>query len=266
MVLTVYSPWECQHCHARRVRAVSESPDEEADPQDLALGVESACPACGQRERVPPTERHSGVRSVFFARSDSSKLPVSGPLAERLKVSKYERSETESLDDLRALMQGRVFHVSRLGSLRQILADGEIRHNRDRLLPTAFGYLSNGYFRNRGCVSVFDYRADATDVIAERRSRCCPFSPASPDSDGIAIFVLDPATHARLRPWTDWEDEKASSEMVVPRVEAGYPGAIPLALISEILTLEVIEDRGSVMAAFRRAREKRLGVSGDHKI
>jgi len=73
-----------------------------------------------------------------------------------MRVSPYRRRESEPLDDLRALLQGRVFHVTRLAALQSILDAGEVRANQDRSLPTTFGYLENGYFRNRGCVALFD--------------------------------------------------------------------------------------------------------------
>ena len=46
----------------------------------------------------------------------------------------------------------------------------------------------------------------------------------------------------QLRPWTEWKSSKSLSEMVVPYAEAGYPGAIPIDAIEEIL--EVAFERG----------------------
>jgi hypothetical protein len=131
-----------------------------------------------------------------------------------------------------------------------------IRSNQDRSLPSAFGYLENGYFRNRGCVSLFDYRPEPTETISERRGRCSPFQAADPETGGIAIFILKPLAYDALVPWTRWQDEGAWSEMVVPHVEAGYPTAIPLDLVAEVITLELREDPDSLMAKHRRIRNR----------
>jgi len=112
-----------------------------------------------------------------------------------MRVSPYRRRESEPLDDLRALLQGRVFHVARLAALQSILEAGEVRANQDRSLPTTFGYLENGYFRNRGCVALFDYRAELSEQLEFYRSKCDPYGMASPENSGIAILFLKPAAH-----------------------------------------------------------------------
>jgi len=151
-----------------------------------------------------------------------------------------------------------VFHVTRLSSLEQILSDQEIRPNTDRSRSTPFGYMNNGFFRNRGCISLFDYRAESTERLEQFRNRCYPFQAAEQGEGGIAILFLKPSVCDRLVPWTRWRDEEAWSEMVVPHVEAGYPGALKMEFVSEIVTLELTEDPESIMAVFRSARAKRL--------
>jgi hypothetical protein len=180
-----------------------------------------------------------------------------------VRVSRYRRSEDESLDDLRVALQGRVFHVSKLATLPQILADGCIRANRDRSPDSAFGDRANGFFRKRGCVSVFDYRATPTKELEDFRSRCYPFAAAGPEGGGIAIYLLSPAAYDRLVPWTRWREEEAWSEIVVPHVEAGYPDSIPLDLVEDVIALELLEGRDLLTTAIRRARAKR-GV-GQHE-
>lgn len=175
-----------------------------------------------------------------------------------MDVINFKRSESEASDDLLAMLAGHVFHVAKLAYLPAILASRKIRPNEGRSLPTTFGYLENGFFRNRGCVSVFDYRGEATEQIQEYRGRCSPLQAASPDMGGIAIFILRPEAYDSLIPWTRWRDEGAHSEMVVPYVEAGHPGNIPITFVARIVTLELVEDPASIAAIYRRARQRRL--------
>jgi hypothetical protein len=174
-----------------------------------------------------------------------------------MKVTPYKRRESEPLDDLRTLLQGRVFHVTRLAALPEILRSGVVLANRDRSLPTTFGYLENGYFRNLGCVSLFDYRAELTEQLEFYRAKCDPFQEAAPDRGGVAILFVGQGAYGDLVPWTKWKDDNAQSEMVVPYVEAGYRGAMPVELFDEILTLELTEDPDSIMAIHRRAFARR---------
>jgi hypothetical protein len=192
----------------------------------------SACCAvrwCGQKDRV------------YF-----SEYP--------LKITQHRRLETAPLDDISNLLEERVFHVTKKIYMESILRDGEIKPNADKKLPTSFGH--DGFFRNRNCVSLFDYRLALTDKIKDFRRRCSPFIPAQPESEGIAILLLSPKIFPELIPWTLWKEEKAFSEMVVPYVEAGYKGAIPTSMVEEIICLKLDEDPTCFAAILRRARQK----------
>jgi len=181
-----------------------------------------------------------------------------------VKTTAHIRRETESLDDISSLLEGRVFHVTKLAHLDAILIEGEIKPNGNGALPTTFGYVANGFFRKRNCVSLFDYRLEPTDKIRNFRMRCSPFQPALPDSDGIAILVFKPDVHAALIPWTRWKEENAFSDMVVPYVEAGYPGSISIDLIDEVICLKIEEDPNSLAAKLRK--ESRKQIAGLNKI
>lgn len=172
-----------------------------------------------------------------------------------VKTTTYIRRETESLDDISSILEGQVFHVTKLAYLDSILTTGEIRANVDCSLPTTFGHLANGFFRKRNCVSVFDYRFEATDKIKDFRMRCSPFQHAL---DGIAILLLKPVIHASLIPWTRWKKEKAWSDQIVPYVEAGYPKTISTNLIDEVICLTLEEDMNSLATRLRTAREVQM--------
>ena len=170
-----------------------------------------------------------------------------------MKITKHIRPEADSLDDIYCQLEGRVFHVTKLAYLDAILASEEIMPNGDCSLPTTFGYLANGYFRKRNCISLFDYRLQLTDEIKDFRTRCWPFQHAH---DGIAILILNPSIHADLIPWTRWKEEKAFSDQVVPYVESGYPGSISTKLIDEIICLTCEEDPNSIAAMLQKARKR----------
>ena len=170
-----------------------------------------------------------------------------------MESTEVVRGETESTADVRALLQGSVFHVTRRTNWQAIEASGKLLPNPGGNLRTTFGFSRNSFFRNRGCVSLFDYRAPATEEITDFRFRCDPLQPAEPGGEGIAILVLNPSICGRLISWTKWKEEEAYAEMVVPHVEAGHPGPISLEEVQRLIFFRRTEDSHSVAAAFRRS-------------
>lgn len=171
-------------------------------------------------------------------------------------AKKFAQSESESLDDIKAYLQGKVFHVTKLDYLPSIIECGEIRANPEGELPSTFG-IYNGFFKNRNCVSLFDYRPEPTEEISDFRSRCYPFQPARPPSGGIAILILKPEYWDNLVPWSQSKKEKAHREQIVPYVEAGYPVSIPLTHVEEIVSVELTEDPKSIFAIYRKIHESK---------
>src|SRR6266404_5846055 len=142
-------------------------------------------------------------------------------------VRKLLLYETRLFHAIFPRLDRRVFHVSRLSNMGPILASGEIRPNSQGSFATTFGFSGNSFFRNRSCVSLFDLRSATPEERDASVGKCSPTKPASPES-GIAIFMLSSSTYPRLLPWSLWKQEKAWKEMVVPYIEAGHPGPIPL--------------------------------------
>lgn len=163
--------------------------------------------------------------------------------------------EEQVWEDLWPRLKGRVFHVTMLSNLDDIQISGEIRPNPDRKLVTTFG-SSNSFFRNRRCVSLFDYRSFSGEEPGEVLDKCSPTQPLSPD-DPIAILILRRPEPSNLLPWTLWKDHKAFGETVVPYVEAGHSGAISLTLVEELIYLEVEENPNSFSALMSRRRRQR---------
>jgi len=165
----------------------------------------------------------------------------------------YKLRETEPLDEVEAVIEGHVFHVTHLAYLPSILECEEIRPNRDGTLLTTFGFSENSYFRKCNCVSLFDYREKPPDDPLPFRKRCDPFRPARPPSEGVAILIMEPLAYVNIIPWTKWKDEKVFGEVVVPYVEVGYPGPLALSLIAEIIKVEITKDPKSHTAMLSKA-------------
>lgn len=174
-------------------------------------------------------------------------------------VSEFSRLESESLVDIEAILEGQVFHVTKRDYWPAIAKAGAILPNRDGSLRTTFGSSENSFFRNRDCVSVFDYRLPLDEKIKSFRNRCHPFRPAEPGTDGIAIAVLKSSLYSQLIPWSKWQEQGCLGQMVVPYVEAGHPGPISLDLVTQLLFLRIGEDPSSIMAAYRRTRGRSAG-------
>lgn len=51
-------------------------------------------------------------------------------------------------------------------------------------------------------------------------------------------MMLSTSTYPRLIPWTRWRDEGRPPAMIVPHVEAGHPGPIPLDQIDEAMAVQ----------------------------
>jgi hypothetical protein len=93
------------------------------------------------------------------------------------------------------------------------------------------------FFGKRGCVCVFDYRFVTPEQLEESVLKCSPLLPLNPQV-GVAVFMLSAETFPKLQLWEQVKDEARGSQ-IVPFVEAGYPGPIPLTLVDEIRCIEI---------------------------
>jgi hypothetical protein len=154
------------------------------------------------------------------------------------------------------LLVGRVFHVTTRAAYDAIVVTGEIKPNFDGVNPSPFGSRGS-FFRKRGCVSLFDLRAASATEIDDYLCRCHPLQAG----ERIVFLFLARAAWNVLIPWTQWQQEQAWSEIVVPHVEAGYLGPIPVPLIDEVLTATIDVPTNPLIEALSRGRRKRGGQS-----
>lgn len=169
------------------------------------------------------------------------------------RIDEHVFPETEALRRLLPLLMGRVFHISRSEYLESIQRTGQISTNEHGQLASTFGASRNSYFKNRGCVSVFDYRNPPEDKFEQFMGRCSPTAALTPECP-IIVFFLSEATFTKLLPWTGWKIDGHPSEMILPYLEAGYPGPIPLDKIDEVIRVTATEEPNSLVSVMKRAR------------
>jgi hypothetical protein len=151
-------------------------------------------------------------------------------------------------------LMGRRFHVTCRDRVPAIEAAGTIYHNLDRDLPTAYGSSSNSFFRNRACVSVFDYSIASAEQVDESLRKCTPYQAGRKCDWQLAFYFLRP--EAELRSWKEWKETESWREMVVPFVEAGHEGDIPLSTIEELLEVWIDYQPGPLEVAIQQSRAK----------
>jgi hypothetical protein len=155
------------------------------------------------------------------------------------KLPKPTKLEIRQFDDLMPLLRNEVFHVTAAECRSAIEASGYIEPNVTDL-ASPFGNSSNGYFRNRGCVSLFDYRTHENNEWNEHAHKCLPTLPLR-TYHSIAILFLQSREYSKLVPWSQWKIEEAWSERVVPHVEVGYPGKLPVSAIKSFLIVALAQ-------------------------
>lgn len=167
----------------------------------------------------------------------------------------YVTLDSTEIEEFRKSLRGKVFHVTSARNLFSIIESGVIRANSDGSLNSFFGNSANGYFRKLGCVSVFDYESP-TDVEMEQfSSRCCPLAIRRGETSLAFFYMSDQAKESLIR-WCDVRN-KWNSERVVPYVEAGHKGDIPLKNVQNVKVIELLEDKDSIAYRLAKARLNR---------
>jgi hypothetical protein len=131
-----------------------------------------------------------------------------------------------------------------LTNLEIITQCREIRPNIKGKFQTTFGSSCNSFFRNRDCISLFDFRVIEPETFERHIFRCRPTAPASPEC-GIAVLLTSENIHSSLLTFDLCHKEKAENEMILPHYETGHPGPINLKHITKIIEITVIEDSNS---------------------
>lgn len=143
-------------------------------------------------------------------------------------------------DDLESVvlprLLGTVFHMTSERNLYGIIYDRQIRTSRKAGLETSWpGHSEESYAYKQDCVSLFDFRGvdmgSLRDVLCEKQD----FLNPSYACRNVAFLVLAKAAH----PEVIHSRDVPNTASFVPRVEAFYPGDLPLDLIDRILRVTV---------------------------
>lgn len=131
-----------------------------------------------------------------------------------------------------AVLDGRLWHATGPGALKGILADGEIRIVGDR--------YGNSFCRQLGCVALLDFGPTAVDDWGQFNNWSGWFGDQQQarvavwleiDRRAAAENVIDAgALHQK------WKNHL--SKQIIPGVEAGHRGPVPVACIGNVLLID----------------------------
>lgn len=129
---------------------------------------------------------------------------------------------------------GSVFHVTTASALPSIMKDSRVRS--DAGTPR----FANAWCRSLGYVSVCDLRKvedEHLNLALDRYNFLDPFGNEAP----AFLFLLEDA-HSNLISWREQMASRALDKLVVPYIEACFPGDIPLTAISHGLVADIERD------------------------
>lgn len=163
---------------------------------------------------------------------------------------------SELVDMLLPKLRGNVFHVTSREGFRGIEVSGAILANEDGLLGDSFPQSRGSYFRHQGCVCLFDLRSVLDDEIGHALEAYYFLNPPHVDNNPVFLF-LQKRYYDRLRTWS----EAGQHGIVVPYVEAGFPGKVCMSMIREVWCVSVVGTRHEswrlmeeVLFAWRKGR------------
>ena len=146
-----------------------------------------------------------------------------------------ELPEVDLRSALLPKLRDRVFHVTTQEAWPSIAASGFVSVD-----PPGDGpKWPNAYFRSVDHVSLCDLRSLADDELDLGLQRYFFLNPRR-ESSGPVFLFLRGAFLERIVPYREATDTANSrGKLIVPYIEAGYPGDLPLTAISEVLLVDV---------------------------
>jgi hypothetical protein len=144
--------------------------------------------------------------------------------------------------DLVPQIRGRIFHVTSIERFLAIYKAGAIKNNKDQSLKK---HEYNSYFANKGCVSVVDL-VNNTKPIVTRRKMLNDYSIFEKGGQVTTFLFLAPEIHSQIITWEAYKREKAYGQQIVPELESGIPGEIPLRCVEEVWFIS-LKDRSTQM-------------------
>ena len=152
---------------------------------------------------------------------------------ERVKVHQSEL-RTTLLDRLR----GSVFHVTTQEAWPLIRSRGLVSSDPPDL-PVIKKWEYNAYFRQKSHVSLCDLRSVQESDLHMALHRYFFLDPRSGCPDPVFLILSSSAVNRIVTYGEAIDDATEAGQMIVPFVEAGYPGDLPLAEITDVLIVDI---------------------------
>lgn len=143
----------------------------------------------------------------------------------------------------------RVFHVTTTDAYPSIQKTGAVLVEPP---ATSRHWSYDAHFRSTGCVSLCDLRGVDDEKIRLALSAYYFLNPRSDDADPV-FLILRPAAIGCVVTYEEALEGGALERMIVPHIEAGYPGDLSLDLIQETIVVEIIHPPdGPFLKALKR--------------
>ena len=164
-------------------------------------------------------------------------------------------SNGNAFNELLPLLVGKVFHVTKEQNWSHISASGKLMP-----IPHEGQYVrtfgTKSYFQQQGCVCLFDYRRFYEAKPQEHYHKCLPTMPLTEDNP-IRVLFLNSDHYDELVSWSQWR-ENSIGRNVVPYVETGLRGDIPLNYFDEALIVTITENKNSLAYKLKATLNRRL--------
>ena len=182
-------------------------------------------------------------------------LPLTAALSMPVHMRETHKhiSNGNAFNELLPLLVGRVFHVTKEQNWSYISTSGKLLP-----LPHVGQYVrtfgTKSYFQQQGCVCLFDYRNFYEAKPQEHYHKCLPTMPLT-ENKPIRVLFLNPGHYDELVSWSQWH-ENGTGRNVVPYVETGLMGDIPLNFFDEALIVTITENKESLAYKLKAALKR----------
>jgi hypothetical protein len=155
------------------------------------------------------------------------------------RASKTIKVKEEDIpDQLYAMLDGRVFHITPYKRYAQIKKTGFIIANHDGKL--GFNFSEKSFGRHNGWVCLFDFRTEVEKIAGDPFCRWgFFFRNQERFGNKLSFLFLDTACHERLIRWDAATKEQEYTQRI-PHAECWYPGSVPLDAIVDLIHIQII--------------------------
>lgn len=162
-----------------------------------------------------------------------------------MKEIKIEYIDKPFEENLRSILEGRIFHVTSYENYKSMILDGIIANNSgERFNPNP---RSTGCFSIvKGYVSLFDLRERSKEIIDQTLSKYYFLAPpwfcvnkSSKDTLDIVFLILNKKYSSHLIPNSAAEKYRVSNNLAyiqyIPHTECWFPGDLPVRYLSQAI-------------------------------